>query len=58
MSEKETIAEKWDALKKELLKIESMAKIKTDFDLQDDMNIVINKLNYHVKYSLRRYGLK
>lgn len=58
MGPNKELLEKWNDLKSDLIFLREEAKRKTDFDLQDDIDIVINKLNYHVKFSSSRYALE
>ena len=52
------LLKKWNDIKEDLIFLRELAKRKTDFHLQDDVDIVINKLNYHVKFSALKYALQ
>jgi len=58
MKQVQELLDKWNDLKHDLIQLREVAKRRTDFDVQDDMDIIINKLNYHVKYSAPRYGIE
>lgn len=57
VEEADKIMDKWNDLKSDLIFLQVIARKRTDFVFQDAIERVINTMNYHVEYSVKRYEL-